>query len=393
MAKTQAEIYDDFITEVQSQDPTLTDTSDGSILDVLGGVVSVAVSELTEVTTDEFKRTFIDTSDGPEVTEDEDDLERLAVDHFGDDFARPEATFAEGTVAFSRANADAGDCVIPAGTIVKTVVSATGTTIRFETEAEVTLTGLTINASVVAVVAGPTGNVNANKIVVIEDSLSDPTVVVTNAAVCSGGEDAESDAEYRETIRLLVTRIRGGTLASIEAAALAVAGVEQATGVEIEMPVIEYDIATDDIAAGAEFFRIPFATLYIADSNGTASDALVALVQTAIDEVRSSGVYIRVLGATAVAMNWTTALTLDISGPNYATLSSDPSMIMDSMAEYINELAIGADFDVSDADAAMLAIWGPAGTGDLTAFATTVPVGDTATAAAEKLIAGTMAVV
>ena len=244
-----------------------------------------------------------------------------------------------------------------------------------------------------AILAGTDGNVQAGKVTQIETALTDSSVTVTNASGFAGGGAAETDAEYRETIRDLIRRIRGATKQAIESAAKTVAGVVTATAIEVEKAVIEFDIALDDILSGAEYFRIPFARLYIADSNGTASGALIQDVYDALEDVRALGVRVQVLPATAVGLNWTASITLDPGGPNYSELASDPQAIIDSMTEYINELAIGANFVRATADAAILAIWGPAGTGDITAFSTSVPSGDVDTEAEEKLIAGTVSIV
>lgn len=386
--KSQQELYDEFIAELQSQAPGLTDTNDGSQIDVLAGVASFAISELSRLTIDEFRKTFFDTASGPEVTEGPDDLETLAVDHFGSDFARPAATTSTGTVTFSRANADAGDCVIPAGTVVKTEPDANGESQRFETEAEVTMTGTSRAATVNAIVAGTDGNVLANTIVLIEDALTDSSITVNNGSVLAGGAEEETDAEYRETIRNLLVSLTGATLAAIQAAALEVAGVETATATENEMVVIEYDIATSLPVVAAAYFRIPRVILYIADADGTADAGLISDVQEAVASVRAAGVRVDIQAATALVFDWTAEIVLNPGGPNYAELSSDPQDIIDTMEDYLADLAIGADFDRSDADDAMEAIWGAAGTDDLVSFTTTVPSGDVAVAADEKIIPG-----
>lgn len=386
--KSQQELYDEFITELQNQAPDLTDTNDGSQIDVIAGVVSFAISELSRLTIDEFRKTFFDTANGPEVTGGPDDLETLAVDHFGSAFARPAATNSTGVVTFSRANTDEGDVVIPEGTIVKTEPDSDGEAQRFETESEVTMTGTSINATVNAVEAGTDGNVLANTVTVIEDALTDSSVVVTNASAFTGGAEEETDAEYRETIRNLLVALTGATLAAIQGAALEVDGVETATAIENQMVVIEYDISTGLPAVGANYFRIPQVILYVADANGTADAALIADVKEAVDEVRAAGVRVDVQAATALEFNWTASIVLNPAGPNYTELSSDPQDIIDTMTDYLADLAIGTDFIRATANAAILAIWGPSGTDDLVSFTTTTPSGDVSVDADEKIIPG-----
>lgn len=387
-----AEIYDLFKAGVQSVNPLLTDFNDGSKLDTIGGELATAASEINQLLLDKFLKTFFATAHGPEITGGDDDLQTLAVDHFGSDFARPGATFAEGVVTFSRPTSAAGNVTIPLGTIVKTQPNSNGVAQRYATEAAVTLIGLSISATVNALVAGSDGNAEISDVNEIESTLTDSTVAVSNAAAFSGGAPAEDDATYRETIRRKIESLRGATIAAIEATALEVAGVETATGIERKVAVIEYDIATNAIKVGATFFRIPYATLYIADANGTANGALLDSVEEAIAPVKAAGVRIEVLAATALLLDWTATITLNPSGPNFAALSADPQMILDSMENYIAELPIGTSFIKATAEAAILAIWGPAGTNDLAVggFVTSVPSGNVTVTAVQKLIADDM---
>ena len=388
--KSIQELYDEFIAELQAQAPDLTDTHEGSIIDVLAGVTSTAVSELSRITVDEFAKTFFSTAHGPEVTGGPDDLETLAVDHFGDSFARPEATKATGTVTFSRPNTDAGNVTIAAGTIVKTEPNANGVSQRFEVVSTVTLTTTTINASVRAIVAGIDGNILANKCTKIETTLTDNTVTVNNGSAFAGGEPTQTDAEYRETIRLLIETLRGATLSAIQSKALTVDGVDKATAIEFLQYVNEINISNLNLIG--DYFSIPRVKLYISDVNGTASQALIDDVQDAVDTTRAAGVRVEVVAAVALSQNWTATITLNPSGPNFATLQTDTTMLTDDMRKYIQDLAIGTDFIRADAEAYIMALWGPSGTDDLVDFSTTVPSGDVSVAANQKLIPNTMSI-
>jgi autotransporter-associated beta strand protein len=385
------EFYDAFVAELQSQRPDITDTQIGSLVDVLSGVFASGLTEVTATMVDEFKKTYFATADGPEVTGGRDYLEELAVDHFGEAFARPEAVKSTGTVTFSRANTDAGNVTIPEGTVVKTSQSATGTSQRFETEAEVILTGLTINASVRAIVAGIAGNVQPSQVTQIESTLTDPSVTVNNSAAFAGGKAAENDAEYRETIKLLLQTLKGGTLSAIEAAALTVGGVEMAKGIEFLQYVKEWDLEDEDVVG--DYFAIPRARLYIADANGTASQTLIDDVTAKVATTRAAGIRVDVIGATAFTQNWTASLSLNPSGPNFGLLSTDTTLIKDAMRKYIQDLPIGTGFNRTLAKNYIMAIFGPSGTNDLTNFTTTVPTGNVAGVEDQKIIPGTMSTV
>lgn len=385
--KTVQELYDAFILELQARKPELTDTNAGSMNDVLAGTVATAVNEISQVVLDEFRKTFIETANGIEISGNVDELQTLVVDHFGSEFARPGAVKATGTVQFSRPNTSAGNVTILAGTVVKTAASASGSSQRFEVVSTVVLTGLTVNASVRALIAGVDGNVQANKVTVIESSLTDSSVIVNNSASFAGGEAEQNDTEYRETIRNLLKAARGGTLEAIKAKALTVGGVEFADAVEALIYAKEWDIG-GGVTIG-DYFAIPRARLYIADSNGTASQALIDDVKAAVKTVRAAGVLVEVLGATPFALNWSVSIVLNPAGPNYSTLQTDTTMIKDVMTKYINDLAIGADFVRSSAKSYLLSQF----SSDLAGLTIVSPAGDISVDAEEKLIPGTMAVV
>jgi hypothetical protein len=157
--------------------------------------------------------------------------------------------------------------------------------------------------------------------------------------------------------------------------------------------VIEWDVGLEAPKVGELFFRIPKASLYIADANGTASSLLISDVTTAIDPVRACGVEIQIFGATPLVLNWSASFTLNPSGPNYAILSSDPQLVLDSMSEYLSKLPIGTGFSRVLANNAIFTQWGPSGTGDLTSFQTVTPVGDVAASAVTKIVPGTLGIV
>ena len=380
--KSQQEFYDQYRDEVLALTSELTDFSEGSLHDVTAGALSTCLNELSELIIEEFTKTYFSLASG-------EDLEFLAVDHFGDDFARPEAGSATGEVDFSRPNADAGDVDIAIGTIVKTQKDANGEEIRFATTEAGTMTGLTLTLNIEAVDAGLNGNISSSdKITVIETTLSDPTVVVTNSQNTAGGVEAPEDPEYREIIKNKIVSLAGATEAAVKGAALAVTGVSLVALTTLERVVIDYDIGNEEILAGATFFRIPYPVLYIADADGNSSDALIQSVSDALVSVKAAGVQIDIRGAVPLSFSWVASLTLNASGPNFTEFSSDLSKIIDSMTEYVDTvLDIGEGFDKVAANNYILSIWGSSGTGDLTSFSTSVPSGNVAVNANEKLIA------
>lgn len=399
--KSQQELYDLFITTLQSECPQLTDVLEGSIDDGLGGTYSIAAQELQRYITIAFNKTFFSLAGGPDETGGPDDLQTLAVDHFGDAFSRPQAVAAVDVASFTRpsgSHTTYGAVLIPAGTIVKTEVDANGNSQRYGTDADVTMlnsgsgAGISVSVGITAVVAGAAGNAAAGAIDSIETSLNDPTIVVTNAGNQSG-VDAQDTPTYRQTILNLITTLRPAILAAIEAAALNVSGIVTASAIEVETPVTIFNIATQAPSIANDWFYIPLCTLYVADGSGTANDALIALVRAAIDPIRAFGVFINVIGATAVEIDWTATITLNPGGPNFDKLSADTSLIVNSMKTYIAALGPGVSFVRSTAEAAIMALWGPSGSNDLTAFSTTIPTGDISLTGNEVAIPGTIATV
>lgn len=385
--KTQQELYDIYKNEVLALAPDFTDFSDGSLHDILAGAMSIAMNEIQELIVSEFSKTFFSLAAGS-------DLDRLAVDHFGDTFARPLATYSTGSVLFSRANTGAGNVTIPAGTIVKTQKNANGQEFRFETTEEVILTGLSISALIKCKDAGKSGNVNASKIVVIESALTDSSITVSNSSATAGGADTYTDAEFRDFITQKILSLAGATELAVKGAAKSVSGVKFAEVVTEDRTVIDYDIGTSAIEVGASYFRIPYPIVYIADADGNSSQLLIDAVKAAIYNTKACGVKIDVKGAVPVSINWTASIVLNPLGPNYTELQSDTTKIIETMKEYINKvLAIGEGFSKINANAYVLSVWGASGTGDLTSFLSSVPSGDISVLANQKLISGTVEII
>jgi hypothetical protein len=393
---SQSENLQIFTDEVQANSPDgdLSDFSPGSMLDVIGGAIAAGQNEIAELVVTEFMKTYFSTAPGPTAEDPVDYLQKLAVDHFGDEFARPSAVKGTGSVVFTRPSDDAGAVLIQSGTIIKTVKDANGKEIRFKTTEAATITLLEKEVAVEAVDAGSAGNVAIGKITVVESTLTDPTISVNNTSATAGAADAPDDATYREIIKSLILSLAGATEAAVRGKARAVPGVAFADLVTQNKAVIEWDVLTMAPKVGETYFRIPYPVLYIADADGNSSQALIDAVKAAILNVRACGVKVDVKGAIPITLNWSGSITLDPDGPNYAELSEDPQKIIDTMIEYINTvLVIGSDFIRASANAYIMSVWGPAGTGDLTAFTTPTPVGDVDLESNQKFVAGTVQIV
>jgi hypothetical protein len=390
-SKTLQEWYDFYKDQVTAIGDDLKDFSDGSMNDIIAGAFSASMNELSELLLAEFRKTFIDTATGTEDQGGEgtaDDLQTLAVDHFGDNFSRPQAEPSTGVIKFSRPNTDAGNVTIPIGTAVKTEADSGGNEIRFVTTEEVTMIGLEIEANIEADTGGSNTNVLANKIVILESTLTDNSITCNNEAAMAGGTDEQTDSDYRETIKNLIQSLAGATKQAILGVVSALASVEYVSLSTTEKIVIEWDIGSS-MPLG-EYFRIPYPVVYVADASGNSSPALLAEVEAAIEPIKACGVLITVKGAIPIVLNWTGSVTLDSGGPNFASLQNDLTPIINTMNDYINnEIEIGEGFSRISANQYILSIWGPAGTGDITQFSTVSPSADVVVDSNEKIVVGT----
>lgn len=376
---TPSDLYEIYKAEVVARGSDIVDFSDGSLQDISTGALTTGLNEVSELMITEFLKTFFGSAEG-------DDLEFLAIDHYGDRFARPDATKSTTSVTFTRPNSDKGDVLIADDVIVKTEKDASGKEVRFKISSSVTLTGLTLNVPVESVEEGTETRVSADKITVIESALLDDSITVNNTSATAGGEAEQDDEEYRETISNLLLSLSGATIAAIRGAVEAVADITYVAIITTLQKVRNVD---DGGVPYGDIYKIPFVTIYVADSEGNYSPSLLLQAEVAILPVRAAGVKITIDGAVSVILNWISSITLNPAGPNYAELSEDTKLITDDMANYIDQvLKIGEGFNRTSANDYILSIWGPEGTGDLTSFITSQPTGNIAGVEGTKLISG-----
>lgn len=388
------DLHDLFITIALVAASQITDDNDGSILDTLAWIYAIGGQELQREMILTFAKTFFNMAQGPDENNGgPDDLQTLAVDHFGDGFARPAGSNAIDVGIFSRATNAAGQIRIPAGTVIETLPDANGNVFQYTTNADVTMTNsgaatdLTVRVAATALVIGSASNAGPGALSQIATALLDPSITVSNVGNATG-TDPMNSPDYREYIRNLITGLAGATVAAVTAEAKTVPGVVSATPVQQSMTAIQWNPATNQ-PIGA-FFSIPITVMYIADATGSASPSLIAAVITAIAKVQACGTWIQVASAVGQAINWIASITLNPDGPNFAVLSGDDSLIITAMTGYVNDLPTGTSFIREDADAAVMAQYGPDGTGDLTAFVTSVPTGDVFASPTTKFVAGTV---
>lgn len=261
-------IFNDLKAYLQSLAPELTDFNTGSILNSIMDAPSAEMEQLWNALVVAFSAAYVATAEG-------DDLDNKVAD-FG--LTRNPATSATGYVTFGRATAFNQDFTIPAGTIVQTPSTTTVAGIQFETTELVVLPANQLNVSSVpirALVAGSSGDVSANGIT----TLSTPPAgieTVTNPVATAGGTDEESDEDLRARVPLYLSSLARGTADSIEAAALSVTGVSSVS--------VSENVPTPGNVQ-----------VYVADSSGQATAALITAVIAKVEEYRAVAVAVQVL--------------------------------------------------------------------------------------------------
>ena len=321
----------------------------------LGDEVSAQVARLAAAS-------FLDTASGQ-------DLDRLVFDRYG--LARKPASAALGVARFSLSGGGSpvSPIVIPAGTILQTTDGK-----QFETLFSDTFitTATFVDVNVRSLLAGSTQQAGANTLTQIVSTIAGAptTLQVTNPLATAGGNDQESDTEYRARARIFYTTLRRGTKAALEQAALAVPGVRTARAFEILNDaggpggIVEIVISDGYTDALVGLGPIP--------TYDTQSQALAAAVVEQLDDVRACGVFVRVKVAQVVLQPVILQLSF-IAGANVDTVAG---LARAAIVNYINQLEPDEDFSPNAATQVLQNISGLAYNGSEIASPTgTVVVG------------------
>lgn len=133
-----------------------------------------------------------------------DQFEGTELDDYGANFntARGGATISSGHVTFGSSTIAAAPILIPTGTRVATLSTATQVSVFFRTIEDGTIFPgqNSVTVAVEAEASGAAGNVGSGTIVILSTALLGISVV-TNQNPTSGGRDLESDADYATRIK------------------------------------------------------------------------------------------------------------------------------------------------------------------------------------------------
>jgi len=286
---------------------------------------------------------FLDTATGA-------DLDRLVFDRYS--LSRKPASAALGVVRFSLTASPVANFLIPAGTLLSTSDGRQFVTLFDDTFLS---TSTFLDVNVRSVLAGSSQMAAANSITsIISYPPSAPAgLTVNNQLATAGGNNQESDSEYRSRARIFYTTLRRGTRAALEQAALAVPGVRTARAFEILndaggpggiVELVISDGYTDALANTGS-------TIPAYDAQ---SDALAAAVVETLDDVRACGVFVRCRVAQVILQPVILQLSF-IAGANVDTVAG---LARAAIVNYVNQLQPGDDFVLSDANAILDSITG-----------------------------------
>jgi uncharacterized phage protein gp47/JayE len=331
------------ITAAPSQITTAVVDREGSDANILVATAASIGDEISAQVARVGGSAFLDTATGA-------DLDRLVFDRYG--LSRKPASAALGVVRFSLASAPASNFLIPAGTLLSTPDGRQFVTL-FDDTFLTTSTFLDVNVR--SVLAGSSQMAASNSItsIISYPPSAPPGLTVTNPLATAGGNNQESDSEYRARARIFYTTLRRGTRAALEQAALAVPGVRTARAFEILndaggpggiVELVISDGYTDALANTGS-------TIPAYDAQ---SDALAAAVVETLDDVRACGVFVRCRVAQVILQPVILQLSF-IAGANVDTVAG---LARAAITNYVNQLQPGADFVLADANAILDSVAG-----------------------------------
>ena len=370
------QVYNIFRRIVENRYPDA-DFSEGSFSDLYGGSVSLVYQELQSYLIQEFRKTWIT---NPNNTGQ--DLENLAVDHFGPGAARPGAQNAFGTITITRQAGNNNKIDIDKG---DTFTVGDLTFVAFES---VSILAASASGSVIlqASEAGEGSNIPASS-----TWTSDvENVDITNSQPFQGGAEELNDEDYRRYITNFVESVQDGTALGLEGTARLVPGVGSAKVIKNLVDVGTLD-STGALETGGDLFRFKDIRLVLyvgGTTTDTVNSAILSLVETRIKAQLSAGETISVLSASPRSIDWTVDLTF-VSSSNALALSQKRAELKTAFEQAINNLNIGTDFDRATVAASVISDNGWNG---LFTVATQTPAGDITIANNQKAVPGTITI-
>lgn len=312
------------VADIQSRHPALDATRTGSLINTVAGVAVTVKRDAERLAIREFSKTFFATAQGA-------DLDRLADDHL--QLARNPASSSLGFVTVYRSSAS-GANTIPGETIL---IDADGREYKV-TEATL-VTGTSSLLPVQAVAAGQTTN-RPGQSRFFPKSTTDawtanfPGLQLIAVQGMSGGNEAETDDEFRARISEFYVSARRATIPALRYIALTVPQVRR--------------VVVDESRIRPE--RGGYVIVYVTDGSDQANQLMAREVQRVLDRSgKAAGVVVNVYPAAVVSIPVSVRMTQRAGG--------DPRAIqraLDAGLKFMSSLPIGADLYRDALAAAML---------------------------------------
>lgn len=260
------------------------------------------------------------------------------------DFAlvRLPASPSVGTVTFARYTTGQA-AIVPVGALVRTTDASQSFTVQADPgnsawmaasttyEAggyQISASNGSVDAPVMAVIAGSAGNVQAGAITQLATAI--PGVdTVNNANATLSGLDPETDSDLRARF---INYINSRSKATLVALASAIASVQQG---------LRWTVAENSNVDGS--FNAGHFIVTVDDGSGTPSAQLLASVQQAVEVVRPIGSTYAVMPP--VVVDVTVSLGLTVTPP--ARKPTAAAAVIAAVAAYVDALPIGAELPVS----------------------------------------------
>lgn len=321
--KSFATLVSDQVTAIQAKSNTLLDFSIGSILRSFVEGSSGVVLWIQQLIVTLLVTIRASTCSGT-------DLDTWFAD-FG--FTRNAATFATGSVVFSRFTASVTS-LVPVGSQVTTADGTQTYTITADSTNsayDANQNGYVINSGVASITvpvvasnAGLAGNAASGTVTVIVGTIAGVDTV-TNTSEFVGGADAESDDDARARFQDWIASLSKSTKNAI---LYAIAQVKSG----VTSSLTENQDYNGDSHPGY-FYAV------VDDGSGDPPDSFISTVYNAIDAVRGFTVAFGVFKPNKITAN--VALTLTISSSDTAIVSQVKSLASSDIESYINSLAMG----------------------------------------------------
>jgi len=257
---------------------------DGADANVLGAAASAVGEEIVGQLADVADGLFMGSATGRK-------LERLLFDWYG--LVKKPASPSIGTVNFSTTATVIVAFTIPVGTTLQTSDGQ-----QFLTTAVTVFPAGTVGpipAPVRSALAGSKQNAKSGAITSITTTIAGAPsdLAVTNTYATAGADNAEGDSEFKERGRRFFTTARRGTLAAIEAAALATPGVVRAKAIEaidvLGRPARMVELIIADRFTDALIRQGVSPPAYM-----TQSQQLGKAVWEGLSDVRAGGIFVQV---------------------------------------------------------------------------------------------------